>query len=142
MYYYLDMAIIFRLISKAWRYRVRLLLAYSAFFAAVGFSLMVPHLLGEAIDTLVNVHSGGANKQKKQYRKEYPGDNPMAAEDKISEEDLSNSLRNQYESFKKSYQEATKVAEEKGKDHDKDGDVDSKDYLKSKDIAIKKAMKK
>ena len=94
------------------------------------------------IDTLVNVHSGGANKQKKQYRKEYPGDNPMAAEDKISEEDLSNSLRNQYESFKKSYQEATKVAEEKGKDHDKDGDVDSKDYLKSKDIAIKKAMKK
>ena len=63
------------------------------------------------IDTLVNVHSGGANKQKKQYRKEYPGDNPMAAEDKISEEDLSNSLRNQYESFKKSYQEATKVAE-------------------------------
>ena len=94
------------------------------------------------IDTLVNVHSGGANKQKKQYRKEYPGDNPMAAEDKISEEDLSNSLRNQYESFKKSYQEATKVAEEKGKYHDKDGDVDSKDYMKSKDIAIKKAMKK
>jgi len=29
-----------------------------------------------------------------------------------------------------------------GKDHDKDGDVDSKDYMKSKDIAIKKAMKK
>ena len=44
--------------------------------------------------------------------------------------------------------EATKVAEthkgkpHKGKDHDKDGDVDSKDYMKSKDIAIKKAMKK
>ena len=94
------------------------------------------------VDTLVNVHSGGLNKQKQQVRKEYPGDNPLAAEDKISEEDLANSLRTQYEGFKKSYQEAAKVAEEKGKDHDKDGDVDSKDYLKSKDIAIKKAMKK
>jgi len=94
------------------------------------------------VDTLVNVHSGGLNKQKQQVRKEYPGDNPLAAEDKISEEDLANSLRTQYEGFKKSYQEAAKVAEEKGKDHDKDGDVDSKDYLKSKDIAIKKAIKK
>ena len=35
-----------------------------------------------------------------------------------------------------------KTTEAKGKDHDKDGDVDSKDYMKSKDIAIKKAMKK
>ena len=94
------------------------------------------------VDTLVNVHSGGLNKQKQQVRKEYPGDNPLAAEDKISEEDLANSLRTQYEGFKKSYQEAAKVAEEKGKDHDKDGDVDSKDYMKSKDIAIKKSMAK
>ena len=28
------------------------------------------------VDTLVNVHSGGANRQKIQYKKEYPGDNP------------------------------------------------------------------
>lgn len=34
------------------------------------------------------------------------------------------------------------IDEKKGKDHDKDGDVDSDDYLKSKDIAIKKAMGK
>ena len=94
------------------------------------------------VDTLVNVHSGGLNKQKQQVRKEYPGDNPLAVKEDPTEEELSNSLRNQYEGFKKSYQEATKVAEEKGKDHDKDGDVDSKDYMKSKDIAIKKAMKK
>ena len=77
------------------------------------------------IDTLVNVHSGGLNRQKAQYRKEYPGDNPMAAEDKITEQDLANSLRNQYESFKASYQEAVKVAETKAKpdyiDLDKDG---------------------
>ena len=77
------------------------------------------------IDTLVNVHSGGLNRQKAQYRKEYPGDNPMAAEDKITEQDLANSLRNQYESFKASYQEAAKVAETKAKpdyiDLDKDG---------------------
>ena len=33
-----------------------------------------------------------------------------------------------------------KTTEAKGKDHDKDGDVDSKDYMKSKDIAIKKAQ--
>jgi hypothetical protein len=70
------------------------------------------------VDTLVNVHSGGLNKQKQQVRKEYPGDNPLASkyetvEDKISEEDLANSLRNQYEGFKKDYQEAAKVAEAK-----------------------------
>jgi hypothetical protein len=83
------------------------------------------------VDTLVNVHSGGLNKQKQQVRKEYPGDNPLASkyetvEDKISEEDLTNSLRNQYEGWKKSYKEAAKVAEAKAKpdflDMDKDGD--------------------
>ena len=82
------------------------------------------------VDTLVNVHSGGLNKQKQQVRKEYPGDNPLASkyetvEDKISEEDLSNSLRAQYEGFKKEYNEAAKVAETKAKpdflDMDKDG---------------------
>ncbi len=74
------------------------------------------------IDSLVNKHSGGLNKQKIQYRKEYPGDNHMAAEDKITEQDLANSLRAQYDSFKESYQ---KAAETKAKpdyiDLDKDG---------------------
>ena len=62
------------------------------------------------IDSLVNVHSGGLNRQKIQYKKEYPGDNPMAVaqEDKITEAELSNSLRTQYESFKKAYTEAAK----------------------------------
>ena len=74
------------------------------------------------VDSLVNKHSGGLNRQKLQYRKEYPGDNHMAAEDKITEQDLANSLRSQYESFKESYQ---KAAETKAKpdyiDLDKDG---------------------
>jgi hypothetical protein len=96
------------------------------------------------VDTLVNVHSGGLNKQKQQVRKEYPGDNPLASkyetvEDKVSEEDLSNSLRTQYEGWKKSYKEAAKVAEAKAKpdflDMDKDGD--KKEPMK-KAIADKK----
>ena len=89
------------------------------------------------VDTLVNVHSGGLNKQKQQVRKEYPGDNPLAskyetAEDKVSEQDLTNSLRNQYEGFKKSYQEAAKPD---FLDMDKDGD--KKEPMK-KAIADKK----
>ena len=74
------------------------------------------------VDTLVNVHSGGLNRQKKTYPRVSPADNPMAAEDKITEEDLANSLRAQYESFKETYQ---KAAETKAKpdflDMDKDG---------------------
>jgi hypothetical protein len=74
------------------------------------------------VDTLVNVHSGGLNRQKKTYPRVSPADNPMAAEDKITEQDLANSLRAQYESFKESYQ---KAAETKAKpdflDMDKDG---------------------
>ena len=77
------------------------------------------------IDSLVNVHSGGLNRQKLQYKKEYPGDNPMAVEDTITEADLANSLRTQYDDFKQAYQEAAKVAETKAKpdyiDLDKDG---------------------
>ena len=92
------------------------------------------------VDTLVNVHSGGLNKQKQQVRKEYPGDNPLAVkEDTITEEDLANSFRAQYEGFKKSYQEAAKVTEKKAKpdflDMDKDGD--KKEPMK-KAIADKK----
>jgi hypothetical protein len=60
------------------------------------------------IDSLVNKHSGGLNRQKKTYARVSPADNPMAAEDKITEEELANSLRTQYESFKTAYQEAAK----------------------------------
>ena len=70
-------------------------------------------------DELLNVQSGGLNKQKQQVRKEYPGDNPLAVEDKITEEELANSYRAQYENFKKAYQEAAKPD---FLDMDKDGD--------------------
>jgi len=60
-------------------------------------------------DTLVNVNSGGLNSQKQQVRKEYPGDNPLAVkEDTITELNLADSLRAQYEGFKAQYQEAAK----------------------------------
>ncbi len=74
------------------------------------------------IDTLVNVHSGGLNRQKKTYPRVSPGDNPMAAEDKITEEELANSLRTQYESFKSAYQTEAKKAKPDFLDMDKDGD--------------------
>ena len=71
------------------------------------------------IDSLVNKHSGGLNRQKQTHPRVSPADNPMAAEDKITEEDLANSLRAQYESFKTAYQEAAKPD---FLDMDKDGD--------------------
>ena len=71
------------------------------------------------VDSLVNKHSGGLNRQKKTHPIVSPGDNPMAAEDKITEEELANSLRTQYESFKTAYQEAAKPD---FLDMDKDGD--------------------
>tara|TARA_Y100001963_G_scaffold100933_1_gene138852 strand:+ start:191 stop:1363 length:1173 start_codon:yes stop_codon:yes gene_type:complete len=89
-----------------------------------------PDVKVQDTDSLVNTHSGGLNKQKQQVRKEYPGDNPLAVkyetvEDKITQENLTNSLRTQYEGFKKSYQEAAKATESKAKpdflDMDKDG---------------------
>ena len=71
------------------------------------------------IDSLVNKHSGGLNRQKQTHLRVSPGDNPMAAEDKFTEEELANSLRTQYESFKTAYQEAAKPD---FLDMDKDGD--------------------
>ena len=71
------------------------------------------------IDSLVNKHSGGLNRQKKTHPRVSPADNPMAAEDKITEEELANSLRTQYESFKTAYQEAAKPD---FLDMEKDGD--------------------
>jgi len=71
-------------------------------------------------DTLVNTMSGGLNSQKQQVRKEYPGDNPLAVkEDTITELNLADSLRAQYEGFKAQYQEAAKPD---FLDMDKDGD--------------------
>ena len=91
------------------------------------------------IDTLVNVHSGGANAQKIQYKKEYPGDNPMAVakEDQITEQDLANSLREQYDNFKKAYQEAAKPD---FLDMDKDGNKKEpmKKAIKDKEAKEKK----
>ena len=42
----------------AWRYRTRLILAYLTFLAAIGFSLLIPHLFGEAIDKVVKFGGG------------------------------------------------------------------------------------
>ena len=74
------------------------------------------------IDSLVNKHSGGLNRQKKTYPKVANGDNPMAAEDNITEEELANTLRTQYESFKSAYQTEAKKAKPDFLDMDKDGD--------------------
>ena len=93
------------------------------------------------IDSLVNKHSGGLNRQKKTYPRVSPGDNPMTAEDKISEQDLANSLRDQYNAFKESYK---KVAETKAKpdflDMDKDGNKKEpmKKAVKDKEAKEKK----
>jgi len=70
----------------------------------------------------VNKHSGGLNRQKKTYPRVSPADNPMTAEDKITEEELANSLRSQYESFKEAYQTEAKKAKPDFLDMDKDGD--------------------
>ena len=42
----------------AWRYKVRLILAYIAFAAAIAFALLVPRIFGESIDSLVIVQDG------------------------------------------------------------------------------------
>jgi hypothetical protein len=60
----------------------------------------------QSIDDLVNVHSGGLNRQKVQVKKGHPGDNELAAED------IAKSLTAQYESFKNQYQAEAKKAEE------------------------------
>jgi ABC-type multidrug transport system fused ATPase/permease subunit len=47
------MRILFRITKMAWRYRLRLVLAYLSFFASIGFALLVPRLFGNSIDRLV-----------------------------------------------------------------------------------------
>jgi hypothetical protein len=82
------------------------------------------------IDTLVNVHSGGLNRKKQAFAKAQDGDNAMAVEDTITAEDLTNSLRAQYESFKEAYQKEAKVAEAKPDFLDMDKDGDKKEPMK------------
>ena len=47
------MDILLRINRIAWQFRTRLILAYVTFAIAVGFSLFIPYLFGQAIDTLV-----------------------------------------------------------------------------------------
>jgi ATP-binding cassette subfamily B protein len=47
------MQILLRIIKMAWRYRVRLVLSYVSFFAAIGFALLIPRLFGTSMDQLV-----------------------------------------------------------------------------------------
>ena len=47
------MDILIRINKIAWQFRSRLILAYVTFAIAVGFSLFIPYLFGQAIDTLV-----------------------------------------------------------------------------------------
>mgnify|MGYP005620365129 len=45
--------------------------------------------------------AGGINKPKKMYRKEYPGDNPMAVETEDKTNSIKEELQKAYEDFKK-----------------------------------------
>ena len=47
------MDILIRINRIAWQFRTRLILAFATFAIAVGFSLFIPFLFGQAIDTLV-----------------------------------------------------------------------------------------
>jgi ABC-type multidrug transport system fused ATPase/permease subunit len=51
------MRILIRITRMAWRYRIRLILAYISFFASIGFSLLIPRLFGNSIDRLVRIEN-------------------------------------------------------------------------------------
>ena len=53
------MGILIRITKIAWQFRVRLILAYLSFVAAIGVSLLIPQLFKEAIDLLVAVDGDG-----------------------------------------------------------------------------------
>ena len=83
------------------------------------------------VDSLVNKHSGGLNRQKSSFSRAEPGDNPMTAEDKITEEELANSLRTQYENFKEAYHKKAKMDEAPKPDFlDMDKDGNKKEPMK------------
>lgn len=56
------MHILRRITAMAWRYRMRLVLAYVSFVAAIGFALLLPRLFGMSVDRLVrfDVNTGQA----------------------------------------------------------------------------------
>lgn len=70
-----------------------------------------PQTSVKGIDAIINKGSDDLHRAKGAYVKAAGGDNPMAiGEGELSEEELSNSLRAQYESFKQAYQtEASKA---------------------------------
>ena len=83
------------------------------------------------VDSLVNKHSGGLNRKKSSFTRAEPGDNPMTAEDKITEQELANSLRTQYENFKEAYHKKAKMDEAPKPDFlDMDKDGDKKEPMK------------
>lgn len=53
------MQILVRITKIAWKFRARLILAYLSFLGAVGVSLLIPQLFGEAIDLLVAIDGDG-----------------------------------------------------------------------------------
>ena len=53
------MSTLVRITKIAWQFRLRLIFAYASFLLAVGVSLLIPQLFGEAIDLLVNVDEDG-----------------------------------------------------------------------------------
>jgi hypothetical protein len=82
-------------------------------------------------DTLVNTMSGGLNRKKQAFVKAQDGDNAMAVEDTVNEEDLANSLRSQYEGFKEAYHKKAKMDEAPKPDFlDMDKDGDKKEPMK------------
>nr|MCS5656296.1 hypothetical protein [Dehalococcoidia bacterium] len=52
------MQTLIRITKIAWQFRASLIFAYLSFLAAVGVSLLIPQLFGEAIDLLVEVDKG------------------------------------------------------------------------------------
>ena len=105
----------------------------------------------QSVNDLVNTNSGGLNRQKIQANPNNPADNPLAmgklgkmsapavniGEGEITEEQLSNSLRSQYESFKQTYQKAAK-AKPDYLDFDKDGNKTEPMKKALKDLKDKK----
>ena len=82
-------------------------------------------------DTLVNTMSGGLNRKKQAFVKAQDGDNAMAVEDTVTEEDLANSLRSQYEGFKEAYHKKAKMDEAPKPDFlDMDKDGNKKEPMK------------
>jgi len=53
------MLILIRITKIAFQFRVRLILAYLTFIGAIGVSLLIPQIFGEAIDLLVTIDADG-----------------------------------------------------------------------------------